>query len=248
MKKKILIICISVVIIAIAVILFFIMNQSKNNIAKTSTSDEISVSDLNTTIDDMETKENEATLEEVSEDNQENIDENTNESEQDLQEETQSLEKNTNENSSNRAYAQKAKKTDEKSAIQTTEQKTSNNNTYKVAGQVTTSQNQTTQTEIESLEAKDTSTVDGNNETVKEQEPTRCISNNNHGMAVGNSEKWFDTKNDAIEYYNSKIRYWGDLWESYQIDNETYYKNCPSGYEVWSCMYCSKWTINFYYR
>ena len=78
--------------------------------------------------------------------------------------------------------------------------------------------------------------------------PTRCTNNNNHGMNVGNSEKWFPSKNDAIAYYNSQVSYWGNLWETEKIDDATYYSKCPSGYEVWSCIYCSKWTINFYYR
>ena len=32
------------------------------------------------------------------------------------------------------------------------------------------------------------------------------------------------------------------------LEDDEYYKNCPTGYEIWSCMYCSKWTINLYYR
>lgn len=85
-------------------------------------------------------------------------------------------------------------------------------------------------------------------ETPKKETPTRCTNNHNHGMDVGNSGQWFSTKNEAIAYYENKINYWGNLWETDQIDDATYYKNCPKGYEVWSCMYCSKWTINFYYR
>ena len=85
-------------------------------------------------------------------------------------------------------------------------------------------------------------------ETQKEETPTRCTNNHNHGMDVGNSGQWFSTKNEAIAYYENKINYWGNLWETDQIDDATYYKNCPKGYEIWSCMYCSKWTINFYYR
>lgn len=102
-------------------------------------------------------------------------------------------------------------------------------------------QKQTEQTETEQIETKSV-------ETTVTQTPTRCTNNNNHGMDVGNSGQWFSTKDDAIAYYNSKVSYWGNLWETFQIDNETYYKNCPSGYEVWTCMYCEKWTINFYYR
>lgn len=83
-------------------------------------------------------------------------------------------------------------------------------------------------------------------------QPTRCTNNNNHGMDVGNCGRWFNTKSEAIAYYEEKIKYWGDWWENTDADDteadSTYYKNCPSGYEIWSCMYCSKWTINFYYR
>lgn len=85
-------------------------------------------------------------------------------------------------------------------------------------------------------------------ETVTEQQVERCTNNNNHSMSVGNSNKWFNSKEDAILYYETLISYWGKLWENSEIDNDTYNKNCPSGYEVWSCMYCNKWTINFYYR
>lgn len=90
--------------------------------------------------------------------------------------------------------------------------------------------------------------VEPKQETKVVKAPTRCTNNNNHGMDVGNSEKWFSSKNDAIAYYNSQVSYWGNLWETEKIDDATYYSKCPSGYEVWSCMYCSKWTINFYYR
>ena len=68
-----------------------------------------------------------------------------------------------------------------------------------------------------------------------------------NGIEVGNSNKCFATKDKAIALYNEKRSYWGNLWTNYQIDNDTYYKNCPSGYEIWSCMFCNKWTINFYY-
>lgn len=85
-------------------------------------------------------------------------------------------------------------------------------------------------------------------ETKVVENPTRCTNNNNHGMNVGNSGKWFNSKQDAINYYDSLIKTWGDKWENFEIDSETYDKNCPYGYEVWSCPFCGKWTINFYYR
>lgn len=108
--------------------------------------------------------------------------------------------------------------------------------------QVTTANKETTKENIPS-------TVSEQKEETKVVEtPAKCTNNNNHSMDVGNSGQWFSNKNDAIAYYNSQVSYWGNLWETEQIDDATYYKKCPSGYEVWSCMYCSKWTINFYYR
>lgn len=85
-------------------------------------------------------------------------------------------------------------------------------------------------------------------ETKVVETPTRCTNNNNHSMDVGNSGKWFSSKSEAIAYYNSQVSYYSNLWETEQIDDATYYRKCPSGYEVWDCIYCSKWTINFYYR
>lgn len=85
-------------------------------------------------------------------------------------------------------------------------------------------------------------------ETKVEEKPTRCTNNSNHGMNVGNSGKWFNLKQEAVNYYDSIIKTWGDKWENFEIDSETYDKNCPYGYEVWTCPFCGKWTINFYYR
>ena len=63
-----------------------------------------------------------------------------------------------------------------------------------------------------------------------------------------NSNKWFNSKQEAINYYQGIIKTWGDKWEKFEIDDETYQKNCPYGYETWSCPFCEKWTINFYYN
>ena len=97
-----------------------------------------------------------------------------------------------------------------------------------------------------------TPTDNKSDDVKKEKTVFRCTNNNNHGMSVGNTGKWFSNKDEAIAYYKSEIKYWGDWWENTSADDTeadaTYKKNCPSGYEVWSCMYCGKWTINFYYR
>lgn len=71
---------------------------------------------------------------------------------------------------------------------------------------------------------------------------------NKHGMNVGNTGMWFNTKDEAISTYKAEIKKWGDLWTDKEnpISNEEYYKNCPYGYEIWSCPYCGKWTLNYY--
>lgn len=57
--------------------------------------------------------------------------------------------------------------------------------------------------------------------------PTRCTNNSNHGMDVGNSDKWYATKAEAISDYENKRAYWGELWESFKIEKDEYLKNCP---------------------
>ena len=86
-------------------------------------------------------------------------------------------------------------------------------------------------------------------EPIKKSEPvTPKCDGSNHGVDVGNSNKWFNSKQEAISYYDGIQKTWGDKWENFEIDSATYDKNCPYGYEVWTCPFCGKWTINFYYR
>ena len=82
---------------------------------------------------------------------------------------------------------------------------------------------------------------------MQESEIPKC-NGNNHGVGTGNSGRWFNNELEAVAYYESTIKTWGDKWEKFEIDDETYHKNCPYGYEDWSCPYCGKWTINFYYN
>lgn len=133
-----------------------------------------------------------------------------------------------------------------------TNKNTQSNNTNNTQNNKNTKTKSTTSlSNVENTKTTDTTTtkpVDKPTETKPVTQPTRCTHNNNHGMDVGNCGKWFNSKSDAIAYYEEKINYWGKLWESYQIEDSEYYKNCPTGYEYWSCMYCNKWTINLYYR
>ena len=137
----------------------------------------------------------------------------------------------------------------------TTSTKSSNpsNNNSKTKETVKESKSTSTTTQTQK---QTQSTPSQNSQQIKEEAKTepkveRCTNNNNHSMSVGNSSKWFNSKSEAIAFYNDRVTYWGNWWEHCEAseeNNKKYYENCPSGYEVWDCAYCGKWTINFYYR
>lgn len=85
-------------------------------------------------------------------------------------------------------------------------------------------------------------------ETTSKPVVEKCTNNNNHGMSIGNSGKWFKTKAEAVAEYDAEINKWGDKWTNYEITTEEYNKKCPYGYEVWTCPYCNLWTLNYYYN
>lgn len=102
-------------------------------------------------------------------------------------------------------------------------------------------------------EQKDTK-VNNSNTTEKKEETNTNTNQNKNTNNTNNAQKcthsnsnWYNSKAEAEAIYNAEIKKWGDKWTNYEIDNETYYKNCPSGYEVFSCPYCNKWTINLYH-
>lgn len=226
MKKKILFIIIILILVAIGIggSLYFI---SYNNDSQAKNEDENSMSEniVNSIIDDTNIVSNE--LE-------------SNLSEQNI------------ENTMTEADNEKQETSETKETTQTTTQATSspsnNNQSSQKEETVTKSTTTTTQKTISSTSQLSSSENSKQEETKTELKVERCTNNNNHSLGIGNSGKWFSLKSDAIAYYNQQTKYWGEQWENNKIDNDTYYKNCPSGYEVWDCMYCGKWTINFYYR
>lgn len=127
-----------------------------------------------------------------------------------------------------------------------------NSNTDQEKQQKTTNNQmeKTKQSNPQKVETQDKSnkTLDNYTEIeVKVAEKKECYGNN-HKMGAGNTGLWFETKAQADNYYNSQQEKWGKLWENDEITKEEYLKKCPSGYEVWTCPQCKKWTINFYYR
>lgn len=85
------------------------------------------------------------------------------------------------------------------------------------------------------------------NSTKKQETVIPKCTETNHLMETGNTGKWFDTKQQAVAFYEKEIKEWEEKWLKDEIDDDTYYKNCPDGYEYWSCPLCHKWTLNLYY-
>ncbi len=116
-----------------------------------------------------------------------------------------------------------------------------------------TKQAQVTQPKQDSQvkEQKETKVNKSNTTEKKEETKTNTNQNtnntNNAPKCTHSNSNWYNSKAEAEAIYNAEIKKWGDKWTNYEIDNETYYKNCPSGYEVFSCPYCNKWTINLYH-
>ena len=76
------------------------------------------------------------------------------------------------------------------------------------------------------------------------QKETHCTNNNDHSIKCGNIGIWFNSRSELVAYYNSEVSKWNKKIDNEEITYDEYYKNVPSGYECWSCSYCSKWTGN----
>lgn len=79
------------------------------------------------------------------------------------------------------------------------------------------------------------------------QKETHCTNNGNHSIKCGNIGMWFGSRREVDTYFSSVCNTWGTKYKNEEITWEEYTKNCPQGYECWSCSYCGKWTGNFVY-
>ena len=75
-----------------------------------------------------------------------------------------------------------------------------------------------------------------------------CTNNNNHSIKCGNIGMWFGSRREVDTYFSSVCNKWVTKYKNEEITWEEYTKNCPQGYECWSCSYCGKWTGNFKYN
>lgn len=225
MKKKIVIISIISVWLVVIGVTSYCVNRNKISNIKVS-EDSILVNDLSSVETDND------------EENTENI---IAEEEQNLDESNIEVEEQQTETSIQPQITQEVKS----SSKTTNKVETKKAETKSEVVKETSTTKEETPTKVDT---PSTTAVEPKQETKVVETPTRCTNNNNHGMNVGNSGKWFNSKQEAVNYYDSLIKTWGDKWENFEIDSETYDKNCPYGYEVWTCPFCGKWTINFYYR
>lgn len=81
----------------------------------------------------------------------------------------------------------------------------------------------------------------------KKVEEQKCT-DSKHKVSAGNSGKWFNSYDEAVAYYDSLINGYSNQIHNGEITIEEYNRKCPYGYEIWSCPYCNKWTLNYYYR
>ena len=230
MKKRIPIIIILIVIILAFIIGTYFLLYKNDNKAITENSSDIDTMQENI-VNDISDETNAVVNESENLDN--TITETNNENLEKIEEKQESQITTKNTQSSNKTQSSSA----------------NNNSSTPKKEAVTKSPSQATNPKANSTaQSSSDKSSSKQEETKAEPKVERCTNNNNHGIDIGNSKKWFNSKNEAVAYYNDQISYWGNQWENEMIDNATYYKNCPAGYEIWSCMYCGKWTINFYYR
>ena len=62
----------------------------------------------------------------------------------------------------------------------------------------------------------------------KQSETPKCT-DTNHGVGVGNSNKWFNSYNEAVSYYDNLILSYSNKVHNGEIIFEEYNKQCPCG-------------------
>lgn len=119
--------------------------------------------------------------------------------------------------------------------------------TYSSTKSNNTSNNKTSSNASSSSKPNSNTTTKPNNNGGSATTTSGCASGN-HSMPTGNCGKWFNSRNEAINYYNSVSDMWNSKYDAGEISYEQLHKNCPGGYECWSCSRCGKWTVNLKYR
>ena len=244
-KKKIILIVLSIVVIIVLSLVLILNRKSKisNNNLQGANENAIDDNVIKNTLNEI--GENDIALQ-----NSTNIDNNQ-----------QNVEKQVNENENNQNKVNSSSKQKENTTTKKIESN-ANKNKSPIQTQNKAQQNSTKNTTKKQEENKQTTTEKKENQSKQTTSQTKSSSSTNkrespdpldnckkgkHAIAVGNSGKWFNSHEECNQYYIKVISEWGKMLENGEITWEEYNKKCPKGYEDFSCMYCGKYTLDFYY-
>lgn len=132
---------------------------------------------------------------------------------------------------------------------ESTTQKSSSKNSTSSSSSVknsNTGNNKTSSNASSSSKPNSNTTTKANNNGGSATTTSGCA-NGNHSMPTGNIGKWFNSRNELNSYYLSIGKEWNNKYLDGKITFEELTKNCPEGYECWSCSNCGKWSGNFKY-
>lgn len=100
--------------------------------------------------------------------------------------------------------------------------------------------NMTTQKFSSSSTTKENSTKDSNKNIIssKENNASKVPEKKPHVHSqIGNCGRWFSSFDEFVRYFNYETKRWDNLYDSGQINWESYVKNCPVGYQnVHNCL------------
>jgi len=92
-----------------------------------------------------------------------------------------------------------------------------------------------TQTTNSSIESKKDEVVENTKKEEKKEIPK-----SNHDIS-------FNSQDEVKEYWNDTLKEYSRKLDSGEIETyEEYARECPYGYECWTCAVCGKWLIRFY--
>lgn len=236
-NKKLIIILTAIIVILIIGAIFIYIAITKDLFNNTKTS--ISQSEV-------------SQVENIKEADKENeiIDNNLEEVSNNIQEQIENTENNNIQNNQPEAdTTTKVIEQNNQSMTQTKETKAVNQNTKAVETKTTTKSTKAQEETPKTMQSNSQTQTPVTQQTTPKQEEPKQIqcSGNNHLIGTGNTGRWFNTRQEAINYYNSTYANWSKKWENFEIDDDTFNKNCPNRYEIYQCI-CGKWTIDFFYE
>lgn len=236
-NKKLIIILTAIIVILIIGAIFIYIAITKDLFNNTKTS--ISQSEV-------------SQVENIKEADKENeiIDNNPEEVSNNIQEQIENTENNNIQNNQPEAdTTTKVIEQNNQSMTQTKETKAVNQNTKAVGTKTTTKSTKAQEETPKTMQSNSQTQTPVTQQTTPKQEEPKQIqcSGNNHLIGTGNTGRWFNTRQEAINYYNSTYANWSKKWENFEIDDDTFNKNCPNRYEIYQCI-CGKWTIDFFYE